>query len=296
MEICLRVNRSMVEHVTLTPFLYLYISGTCLTFSFLFNRMKEDVKVLSCAKIGERQFPIFGSIEEPLFKAKDVADVLNLTNVSDMISRVDGDEVTKLNLGGLQGETWFLTEAGLYEVFFQSRKPVAREFKKIVKGILRELRIKGEVSVGKTHSLSIKRVSKTKVEAAMALIKGADEIFSLDAVSKQRMFNDFAKEYDLPLLPYVAAPNGSRDSLTNLLKAHGVTMSAREVNKRLVNAGILSISTRTKSNGKTATYPVVTEIGKVYADNYQNEHSPKQTQPLYFTNRFGELLASVGIM
>ena len=36
-------------------------------------------------------------------------------------------------LGGNQ-ETWFLTEAGLYEVLFQSRKPIAKAFKKEVKG------------------------------------------------------------------------------------------------------------------------------------------------------------------
>lgn len=50
-----------------------------------------------------RNFVIYGSIENSLFKAKDIAEWLDLTNVTDMISRVDSDEVTKLNLGGLQG-------------------------------------------------------------------------------------------------------------------------------------------------------------------------------------------------
>lgn len=39
-----------------------------------------------------------------------------------MVSRVDNDEVTKLNLGSLEGETWFLTEDGLYEFFMQLNK------------------------------------------------------------------------------------------------------------------------------------------------------------------------------
>ena len=47
-----------------------------------------------------RNFVVYGSIENPLFKAKDIAEWLDLTNVTDMISRVDSDEVTKLNLGG----------------------------------------------------------------------------------------------------------------------------------------------------------------------------------------------------
>lgn len=40
------------------------------------------------------------------------------------------EELAKFNLGGRQGETWFLTEDGLYEVFMQSRKPIAKQFKK----------------------------------------------------------------------------------------------------------------------------------------------------------------------
>ena len=38
---------------------------------------------------------------------------------------------------------WFLTEDGLYEVLMQSTKPIAKSFKKEVKKILKELRIKG---------------------------------------------------------------------------------------------------------------------------------------------------------
>ena len=82
---------------------------------------------------------MYGNAELPLFKAKDVAEWLELTNVSDMVSRVDNDEVTKLNLGSLEGETWFLTEDGLYEVLMQSRKPQAKQFKKGVKEILKSI-------------------------------------------------------------------------------------------------------------------------------------------------------------
>ena len=42
---------------------------------------------------------MYGTPDEPLFLAKDVAKLVGLTNVTDMISRVDNNEVTKLNLG-----------------------------------------------------------------------------------------------------------------------------------------------------------------------------------------------------
>lgn len=68
--------------------------------------------------------------------------MLSLKNVSDMIQRVDEEERSKLNLGR-QGETWMLTENGLYEVLMQSRKPIAKSFKKGVKSILKEIRTNG---------------------------------------------------------------------------------------------------------------------------------------------------------
>ena len=38
---------------------------------------------------------------------------------------------------------YFLTEEGLYEVLMQSRKPIAKEFKKQVKIILKDIRKHG---------------------------------------------------------------------------------------------------------------------------------------------------------
>lgn len=105
--------------------------------------MNEVVNVLKQSELCGQQFNVYGTPDEPLFKAKDVASLLQLTNVSDMISRVESEEVTKFNLGSLQGETWFLTEDGLYEVLMQSRKPIAKQFKKGVKTILKEIRKHG---------------------------------------------------------------------------------------------------------------------------------------------------------
>lgn len=251
---------------------------------------ETNLPVLSYAQMGERQIPIYGSIEEPLFKAKDVAEVLTLSNVTDMVSRVDNDEVTKLNLGSLQGETWFLTEAGLYEVFFQSRKPAAKEFKRVVKGILRQLRITGEVSVRPT--VPVKRrptPSKTRVDAVIAAIKGVSEIFSLDDVSKQRMYNKFAEDYDLPQLEYTPA-NGGREAITNLLKMHGIVMQAKQANKILEREGYLVLREAKHKNNKISHYYEVSDKGKAYGDNFQSEFSPKETQPLWYVNKFVELL------
>ena len=98
--------------------------------------------VLKQTELLGQQFAVYGRPQAPLFKAQQVASMLSLKNVSDMIQRVDEEERSKLNLGR-QGETWMLTENGLYEVLMQSRKPIAKSFKKGVKSILKEIRTNG---------------------------------------------------------------------------------------------------------------------------------------------------------
>lgn len=65
-----------------------------------------------------------------------------------MLKSIDDEEKVKVNnihfenrTGG--NGTWFLTEDGLYEVLMQSRKPIAKQFKKEVKKILKSIRKNG---------------------------------------------------------------------------------------------------------------------------------------------------------
>lgn len=56
-----------------------------------------------------------------------------------MIKVVDSDEKALYTIYRVDGSThkqWFLTEDGLYEVLMQSRKPIAKSFKKEVKTYL----------------------------------------------------------------------------------------------------------------------------------------------------------------
>lgn len=105
--------------------------------------MLRTTSVLKRTELLVQQFEVYGTPQEPLFKAKDVATLLGLTNQRDFVKRVDDDELRKLNLPGQSGETWMLTENGLYEVLMQSRKPIAKSFKKGVKAILKEIRTNG---------------------------------------------------------------------------------------------------------------------------------------------------------
>ncbi len=74
-----------------------------------------------------------------IFLAKDVAEWIENKNTSQMLSNIDEDEKALYTMYRVDGSThkqWFLTEDGLYEVLMQSRKPIARQFKKEVKKTL----------------------------------------------------------------------------------------------------------------------------------------------------------------
>lgn len=77
--------------------------------------------------------------------ANDVADWIEHSNVTEMLRGIDDDEklVSTILRSGQNRQMNMLTENGLYEVLMQSRKPIAKQFKKEVKEILKTIRKHG---------------------------------------------------------------------------------------------------------------------------------------------------------
>lgn len=88
---------------------------------------------------------VYGTQEQPMFLAKEVAELIEHTQVSKMLQGVDEEEklMGTMFLSGQNRDTWFLTEDGLYEVLMTSRKPIAKAFKKQVKQVLKDIRKHG---------------------------------------------------------------------------------------------------------------------------------------------------------
>ncbi|WP_240515061.1 BRO-N domain-containing protein [Bacillus cereus] len=81
-----------------------------------------------------------------MFLAKDVASWIEHSNQRMMLNSVDEDEKQCVNnpyASSGQKQQWFLTENGIYEVLMQSRKPIAKQWKKQVKVILKQIRLTG---------------------------------------------------------------------------------------------------------------------------------------------------------
>ncbi len=114
----------------------------------------NEIKVINKSMLLGKEINVYGSVDEPLFLAKDVAEWIEHTQPSKMVETVDEDEklMGTIFLSGQNREVWMLTEDGLYEVLMQSRKPIAKQFKKGVKEILKTIRKTGSYSVSKPLS------------------------------------------------------------------------------------------------------------------------------------------------
>lgn len=232
------------------------------------------------------EIDVYGTAYEPLFKAKDVAEWLELSNVSDMIKRVDEEEATKLNLGSLEGETWFLTEDGLYEVLMQSRKPIAKQFKKGVKEILKTIRRTGEFKTVQQPKPQPKL--SEKIQAAKFLAK----FLNLNDASKLQIAKTIADPLGLPTPDYVES-KGAHLSAKDLLAKHEAGISTVKFNEQLVKLGYLTTVTRKAAGGKDKSFKVITEKGSVYGENMVSPHNQSETQPHWYVDKFAELLETV---
>ena len=110
--------------------------------------MEENKKVLEVVAETEilgKNIKLYGSIEEPYFVARDVADWLGERDGYTVGRKVDNeDKDTQLlcTLGGIQKVTVF-TEDGLYDACMLSRKKIAKPLKKAIKAYLKSIRKTG---------------------------------------------------------------------------------------------------------------------------------------------------------
>lgn len=135
----------------------------------LSDNAEKSISILQETTVLDKNFTVYGSINEPLFLAKDVANWIEHSDVHKMVQSVDEDEKVRNivpTLGGNQ-ESWFLTENGLYEVLMLSRKPIAKQFKKEVKKILHQIRLTGGYTVPRTFADALRLAAEQQEQIAL---------------------------------------------------------------------------------------------------------------------------------
>ena len=243
----------------------------------------SEVSVISKSTFLGKEIDVYGTAENPLFKAKDVAEWIEHSNPSKMVEDAELDEtdVAKLSVGTLTNSysALFLTEDGLYEVLMQSRKPIAKQFKKGVKNILKTIR--------KTGTYTATTLFEEKLKAANWLTS----YLNLSEVSKLAIAQSIAAPLGLPLPDYVQS-KGVLHSASELLKMNNVQMSALKFNAKLIEAGFLKEATR-QGTTKLHKFKVITDKGLSFGENQVSPRNPQETQPKWYDNKFAELLKAI---
>lgn len=103
-----------------------------------------SVNVVGQIRLGSSVLDVYGDLDEPLFKAADIANIIEYSygNTWRMLDMCEADE--KLNLpmvvAGQRRSVSFVNEHGLYSILSQSRKEIARAWRRVVHDELIDLR------------------------------------------------------------------------------------------------------------------------------------------------------------
>ena len=91
-----------------------------------------------------KRINVYSSLEEPLFKAADIARMIEYSsgNTTKMLEMCEEDEKLTIPMvvAGQRRRVNFVTETGLYNILSQSRKPIARKWRRIIHDELIQLR------------------------------------------------------------------------------------------------------------------------------------------------------------
>lgn len=215
--------------------------------------MAAQIQVLKQTELLGHQFTVYGTAENPMFLAREIAECIDYdkTSLNKLVASVDDDEKGRNIIpppGGNQ-QVWFLTEGGLYEVLMQSRKPIAKQFKKGVKQILHEVRTTGGYISTKQEDTPEEIMARALTIAQATLAKREERLKQLEAENAQKQIIIERKDEEISMKDdtiKVLAPKGkcydeimSSEGLvtTNMIAAF-LGVSAIKLNKLLCEWGV----------------------------------------------------------
>jgi prophage antirepressor-like protein len=222
-----------------------------------------------------------GTADNPWWVAADVCEVLEHSNPSSAIARLDDDDKKLLDpkqyLGSASNqEFWAINESGLYSLVLTSRKPQAKRFKKwITSEVIPSIRKTGKYELPNAQTQLPTPTPSEISEVVNLIFQGTDLNPNLIAgvranANAARRRASFARQHPQLALAAEAAKSAlSIEVESNLLtptavgeklsSTTGQTWSAIRVNKVLIELGLQEKNPA----GKNPSY-FPTEKGKQY--------------------------------
>jgi prophage antirepressor-like protein len=214
--------------------------------------LTNSIQVLSETELLGHKFTVYGTAENPLFLAKEVAECIDYAktsqgyyDVSRMVGTVDEEEkhLRTIFVDGRNYEMWFLTEDGLYEVLMQSRKPIAKEFKKGVKEILKSIRKTGGYIATKQDDTPEEIMARALTIAQATLAKREERLKQLEAQTEQQQATIKLQDKEIkeaaPKVNYYNNHLQSVNTLTSTQIAKQIGMDAEKLHKKLKDTNVI---------------------------------------------------------
>ena len=242
----------------------------------------NEIKIFTNEQFG--QIRVIDQNGEPWFVAADICRVLEISNPSMAIDRLDDDERAKFNLGR-QGMGYAINKPGLYALVLGSRKPEAKAFKRwITHEVLPAIEKHGMYAtpemaekILQDPDFLIKTLQELKKERSARV--AAEEQIRLDA--PKVLFADCVSQADTDILVGELAKllkqNGmdiGQNRLYEKLRAEGFIMKNSTIpTQRAMEMGLFRVIERSimQPNGTTR----ITQTTKVTGKGQQ-----------YFVNRY----------
>ena len=101
-------------------------------------------------KFENKEIRVIGSYQEPWFVAKDICDILELSNTTNALRNIPEKWMTLQNVKSSYNSQnmTLISEPAVYKLIMRSNKPIAQKFQEAVcEDILPSLRKKGEYKI-----------------------------------------------------------------------------------------------------------------------------------------------------
>ena len=178
----------------------------------------------------------------------------------------------------------YIPESMFYFLGMRAKNEIALKFQKwVAMDVIPSIRKTGEYKQEKNYD----EHEKAKIE--IDLVDAVSSVLKLNDISKVQLMKNVLVNHNLPtyILPEYTESKGVMKSASQLLKENKIEMSAIKFNQLMKEKGFMKDSFRDSSSGKQKKFNTL--LNDTYGQNQVNINNPKETQPMYYEDKFLEL-------
>ena len=225
---------------------------------------------------------------------EDVARFCGWTQIKNDKEYIRWDTVngylSEMGISQQVGKNDFIPEYIMYPLIGKAKNERATQFMIWVGKVIAEIRQNG--------SYSLKTKSDTDgAKSQIDLLTVTSKLLNLNDSSKLLLATKIYEDYNIPTtyLPTYTDSRGILKSATELLKENNIPISTIKFNKIMIDKGYLIEVERTSGKDKSKIKKFKNLAKTEFGENQINPKNPKETQPMYYENKFLELLKELGI-